>query len=359
MAIRTSPPGYNDRELWFNVHSAEDSTQFPRLAKAGAKGARFDVVPGQWQDVPKYRYWIRRSAALCLDLDLRLMPLMTSNPVKNHTKTQLKTWERALATGYVRPDHQTRMAPEGTGLTWWLDDYLAPVVDMLKGRGAIWDIWNEPNWWRGFMTEDFVVDRLMSKTATDQYIDLVEKACAVIRRVGGPKEIIAINTAGTDLQWWVNVLPRALAAGVRQILPHPYVQTYYRYTTALYDGPPEEAVGGLAGVYALANYLNPTKATISKGIGEWGYKNDGLVAQAEYHGRMFEVARAAKANLVVVYNSSHTDLPWETLRLDRPYWDAVQAGTKIPPAAPIPPVSVPDMSSETTGAKTDVFDDDA
>lgn len=349
MAISTNPPAYGAKELFFNVHSAEAFAQFAPLADAGARGVRFDWNPDLVLDQPRYAAWMKESMNRARDLGLRVMPLMTGNPVKNHTPEQLKTWERAKATGYVKPQHQTRMAPEGPGLAWWLDDYLAPVVDAYKGRGCIWDLWNEPNWWRGFMTADFVVDRPMSRSATEQYIDLIERAAAVIRRVGGPKEIIAVNTAGCDLQWWVNILPRVLAAGVRQVLPHPYVQSYYRWTTPLYDGPPEEAVGGLAGVFALANYLNPTRSTISKGIGEWGYRNDGLVDQAEYHSRMFRAAKAARANLVVVYNSSHSDLPWETKRLDRPYWDAVQAGTKIPPAAPIPPVSTGGGSSETTG----------
>lgn len=122
------------------------------------------------------------------------------------------------------------------------------AVAKFKGRGVVWEIWNEPNYEPFWQNPDPAA-----------YMALVDESVAAIRAEASQEWVIAPGLAGLDLAFLKGCLDRGLLSKVDGISFHPY-----RFT------PPETVALDLAELRGLISRY-PGGATVPLVNTEWGY----------------------------------------------------------------------------------------
>lgn len=136
-----------------------------------------------------------------------------------------------------------------------------------RGRGVIWEIWNEPN--GGFWKP---------KPDATQYTALALATVKAIRAADPEACIVAPACAGFDWNFLEAVCQSGLLTYLDAVSVHPYR-----------GGPPETAAQDFARLRALIARHAPPGKTIPILSGEWGYSSHtggvSLETQAEYLAR--------------------------------------------------------------------------
>lgn len=117
-----------------------------------------------------------------------------------------------------------------------------------RGRGVVWELWNEPNgsFWR-------------PQPAIDGYMALAKVALPAVRRADPAAVCIAPACAGIDRSFLQGCAQRGLFDLVDGVSVHPYRQA-----------PPETAAADYAWLRGLIDSYRPGLPIVS---GEWGYSS--------------------------------------------------------------------------------------
>ncbi len=137
-----------------------------------------------------------------------------------------------------------------------------------KGRGVLWELWNEPNisFWR-------------PKPNVNDYMALAKVALPAVRRADPDATIVAPATAGIPLDFLERCFEQGLLELVDAITVHPYRRD-----------PPETAARDYQNLRALiARYAPKGKENTPILSGEWGYSVTWIPAeqQGQYLARQF------------------------------------------------------------------------
>lgn len=129
--------------------------------------------------------------------------------------------------------------------------WAAAAVAHFRGRGIVWEIWNEPN--GGFWKP---------KPDAADYAALAVTACQAIRAVAPAECIVAPATSGIDLAFLEECFRRGLLDQIDAVSVHPYRQT-----------GPESAVGEYARLREMIHQHAPAGKHLAILSGEWGYSS--------------------------------------------------------------------------------------
>ncbi len=166
-----------------------------------------------------------------------------------------------------------------------------------RGRGAIWEIWNEPNtprFWAG---------------APDAaaYVALARAAAGEIRREDPGGWILGPSLGGDsfDLAYLEATFALGLLDVVDAVSVHPYGASHPEAATGFYDD-----VRGLMERYAPGREIPLI-------VSEWGYPVEGLSpeGQADYLVRALAVNRQAGIPLTIWFNWQEPITPWHSFGL--------------------------------------------
>lgn len=133
-------------------------------------------------------------------------------------------------------------------------NYVDDVTSRYKGKGIIWEVWNEPNTLKYWDT----------RPNYDDYAHLVEKASKVIRKNDPSGIVVAPALAGLNdesLRWLEEVLKRGMLDNIDAISIHPY--RAYLPETVIQDYKQLRDL--------LSKYGKKDLPIIS---GEWGYPSE-------------------------------------------------------------------------------------
>jgi hypothetical protein len=122
-----------------------------------------------------------------------------------------------------------------------------------RGRGVLWEIWNEPNrpqFWR-------------PAPSADDYVALARAAAGALRAADPDAPILAPATAGIDTEFIEACCARGLLEVIDAVTVHPYRHA-----------PPESVLTDYAGLRdLLARHTPPGAPPVPILSGEWGYSN--------------------------------------------------------------------------------------
>ncbi len=129
--------------------------------------------------------------------------------------------------------------------------WAAAAVAHFKGRGVVWEIWNEPNigFWK-------------PKPNVDDYSAMALEACRAMRKAAPKECIIGPATSGIDLQFLEKCFQSGLLDLWDGVSVHPYRQS-----------DPETAAPEYRALRALIERYKPKGKTIPIISGEWGYSS--------------------------------------------------------------------------------------
>lgn len=129
--------------------------------------------------------------------------------------------------------------------------WAAAAVARFKGRGIIWEIWNEPNitFWK-------------PKADVQQYIALALATCKSIRATDPQALIVGPATSELPMEF----LEKFFASGVLEFLDGVSVHPYRNYSKG-----PETALAEYEKLRALIDRFAPANKRIPILSGEWGY----------------------------------------------------------------------------------------
>ncbi|HEY0865951.1 MAG TPA: hypothetical protein VGE01_01155 [Fimbriimonas sp.] len=148
------------------------------------------------------------------------------------------------------------------------------LMGRFKGRGALWEMWNEPNifFWQ-------------PKANVEEYIPLAAEVGETIRRVAPEEYYVGPATSGFD---W-SFLERCFQAGLLKywdaVTVHPYRQT-----------EPETALPDWGRLRSLIDRYQPKGKRVPMLSGEWGYSELYSAMNKERQGHF--IARQYLANLM-------------------------------------------------------------
>jgi len=157
-------------------------------------------------------------------------------------------------------------------------NYAAEAAKHYKGRGVIWEIWNEPN----------IAKFWGDEPDPNDYMKLLSVTCKAIRKTDPSSIIVAPATVGCDRGFIENCAKEGLFELVDGISVHPYR-----------EGGPESVVKCYEGLRKLMNkYVPPGRVKPKMVSSEWGWgltyldlENLGTrhaeIKQAEYLTRRF------------------------------------------------------------------------
>lgn len=125
------------------------------------------------------------------------------------------------------------------------------AVERYRGRGVIWEIWNEPN-----------IEKFWGEEPNaDDYMALVEETCEAIRKVVPDALIIAPATCGCDNEFIKNCAKKGLFEFVNGISVHPYR-----------EGGPESVLNCYKSLRKFIKKYGPDKEEKIKILSsEWGW----------------------------------------------------------------------------------------
>lgn len=235
-------PGTIGVNIHFNRGHEQD---LDMIAAAGFRVVRMDLG---WASIERKKGdydWLAYDE-LTANLDRRgLRPLYIldySNPLYEE-----KVATRNPITGQDQYDTASPRQPESIAA---FARWAGAAAEHFRGRGIIWEIWNEPNisFWK-------------PKPNVAEYNALALEACRAIRQADSHATIIGPATSEIPLEFIEKFLDSGVAQYLDAISAHPYRN---------YTKPPESAGEEYRKLRALIDRYSPKKKLpiIS---GEWGY----------------------------------------------------------------------------------------
>jgi hypothetical protein len=163
--------------------------------------------------------------------------------------------------------------------------FAAAAADHFRGRGVVWEIWNEPN--GGFW---------VPKPNADDYASLAIAACVAIRKADPGACIVAPASSGFPWSYFETLFNRGLLKYIDAVSVHPYRQL-----------KPETVDSDYTRLRKLiAQYTDPGDRQIPIVSSEWGYSTswDGLTEQKQgnYIVREWLTNLAYGVNLSIYYD---------------------------------------------------------
>jgi len=251
--------------LGVNVHfngASNTNTEIERLADLGFRFVRFDLL---WNSVEQEKGHFDFSSyegfigALAAHHIRSLCILAYNNPLYDNTPSPPST--------VVGP--HTEEARQAFGR------FAAALAAKFKGRGVVWEIWNEPDLERFWQP----------KPNPDDYLALTKVAISAMRQADPNATIVAPALTGLEPKYqeaW-NFLERCFALGLLELVDALSVHPYRL-------GPPESAPADFQRLHTLiAHYAPNGKANIPIISSEWGYSLTWVSQeqQAAYFVRLF------------------------------------------------------------------------
>lgn len=188
---------------------------------------------------------------------------------------------------YANPLYDEGLAPHTDAGRAAFAKFAAAAAEHFKGRGVIWEIWNEPNgagFWR-------------PSPSPEDYAQLAIVTAKAIRTADPKSTIIAPGLAGTGIPYLKTVFRSGLLDYIDAVSVHPYRRS-----------APETALGEYRAIRSLiAACTVPGKPQVALVASEWGYSSVDSwkvdeATQARYLLREWLVNLAAGINLTIYYD---------------------------------------------------------
>lgn len=246
-----------------NIHFISGHEQdLKMIANAGFKFVRMDFF---WQDTEpqKGRYdWSAYDAFTTELAQHGLRPyyvLDYSNPLYEQSVTSTNPVTHKIESALASPQHPESIAAYAR--------WAAAAAKHFRGRGIIWEIWNEPNisFWK-------------PKPDVAQYTALALATAKAIRAADPDACIVGPTTSRFDWNFLEAVFKSGLLDYLNGVSVHPYR-----------GSAPETAAADYTRLRALIDRYAPPGKTIPIVSGEWGYatitNRVSLKTQADYLAR--------------------------------------------------------------------------
>jgi hypothetical protein len=152
---------------------------------------------------------------------------------------------------YTNPLYDDNLSPHTDEGVAAFAKWAAAAVEHFKGRGVMWEIYNEPNnvFWR-------------PEPDVNAYIKLALATAREIRKVAPNEMIVGPALSGTDSRWLEPCYKAGLLEYFDAVTVHPYG-----------NEPPEDRERHYRGVRKLIDKYQPKGKTIPIFSGEWGYSS--------------------------------------------------------------------------------------
>jgi hypothetical protein len=257
------PDGTIPQSLGVNIHFLEPQPgEMEMLADAGFKWVRADF---SWPAIEKKKgeYDFTEPDKLFAALDRVKM--------------------RALVVlAYSNPLYDNDLSPHSDEGVAAFARFAVASAQHFKGRGVMWEIYNEPNnvFWR-------------PTPAPSAYINLALATAKAIKSAEPEELVVGPALAGTDGQWMEAIYKSGLLDYLDAVTVHPYG-----------DFPPEGRKIHYDGTKALLARHMPKGRHIPVYSGEWGFAaaQVGVDLQAKYLARMFLINLSNGINLSIWYD---------------------------------------------------------
>ncbi|MCS6859297.1 MAG: cellulase family glycosylhydrolase [Abditibacteriales bacterium] len=168
---------------------------------------------------------------------------------------------------YGNPLYDNDLAPHTDAGREAFARFAAAGAARFKGRGVLWELWNEPNifFWR-------------PRPNVDDYMALAKVALPAVRRADPDATLVAPATSGVDL----NFLERCFEQGLLELIDAVSVHPYRRE-------PPETVTRDYQRLRALIARYAPKGKSVPILSGEWGYSVTWIPKeqQGQYLARQF------------------------------------------------------------------------
>jgi hypothetical protein len=232
-----------------NIHfTAGHERDLDMIAAAGFKWVRQDFF---WAGTERQKgqYDWSEYDALTADLDKRGMHayyiLDYSNPLYENAVTSTNPVTH-------KPEHDVIASPQQPESVGAFAKWAAAAAEHFRGRGVIWEIWNEPNisFWK-------------PKPDAAQYTTLALATAKAVRAADPHACLVAPATSG--FQW--DFLETVLSSGILKYLDAVSVHPYR-------GKKPETAAADFARLRELIKAHAPAGENIPIISGEWGYSSN-------------------------------------------------------------------------------------
>lgn len=176
--------------------------------------------------------------------------------------------------------------------------YVEAVVTRFKGKGIIWEMWNEPNYKLFWKPEPNV----------DEYIALAKEVGRTIRRIAPDEYYVGPACAWFDWPFLEKCFQSGLLEYFDAVTVHPYRDT-----------DPETVTTEWKRLRALVDKYSPSGKSIPMWNSEWGYSelfprmNEN--AQAQYAVRLYLTNLSAGVNFSIHYGWKN-DM-WQSKEMQR------------------------------------------
>ena len=147
--------------------------------------------------------------------------------------------------------------------------YAATAAKRYRGRGILWELWNEPNisFWK-------------PQPSVNDYMALAKVVFPAIRKADPDSTCVAPATSGIPLEFLEECFDKGLLDLIDAVTVHPYRQR-----------PPETVAEEYAQLRQLIARYSPKRPDIPILSGEWGYssvwKDFNVTLQGQYLPRQF------------------------------------------------------------------------
>ncbi len=160
--------------------------------------------------------------------------------------------------------------------------FAGAAVKHFRGKGIIWEVWNEPN----------ILPFWAPKPDVDAYVQLAKKTVKEIRKADPSAWVVGPATSGFDWEFLEAVFAAGLLEDFDAISVHPYR-----------PGSPETVWEDYAKLDSMMEFFGRRRPILS---GEWGYStfNRGVSEQrqASFLMRMWALNAAAKVPISIFYD---------------------------------------------------------
>ncbi len=262
----TPPPPTIPEGLGVNIHFTDPAPgEMERFAEAGFRWARMDFF---WQGIEREpgKYAFSAYARLLARLE--------------------KAGARAyFILDYGHPRYDGGLSPHTPEGRAAFARFAAAAAAHFKGRGVIWEIWNEPNisFWK-------------PEPNVDDYARLALETAKAVRAADPEAFVVAPASSGFPWEFFEKLFATGLLTHVDAVSVHPYRESH-----------PETAAedyGRLAAT--IARFAPPEKRGLPILSGEWGYstaeKRFSEAEQARYLVRQYLANLADGVNLSIFYD---------------------------------------------------------
>lgn len=247
----------------FSLNPAQDAKDIADTASAGFRLIRFDMI---WESVEKTK------GVYDFQAFDRLVNQMVAKGIR---PLFILDYGNPLYGGAPVRSAEARSA---------FAKFAATAAARYKGKGIVWEIWNEPNhpqFWS-------------AKPNVFEYMKLVIEAATAIRAEDPNAYIIAPAVSGIDFSFLAGCIKLGLLRQVDAVSVHPYR-----------DDQPEMALAELVKLQYLIAEHSPQKS-VPVVVSEWGYSllHPGVTeeVQARYLQRLFLVTAMAGVEFTVWYD---------------------------------------------------------